>query len=531
MSRNGVVAAGHYLASLSGVDILKRGGNAFDAAIATSAMLTVVRPNMTALGGDAFALLYDAKSGKIEAINASGPAPKAASRQFFLDKGLTRIPERGVYVASVPGLIDCWDKILKKHGTMALQDLLKHAIEYAKHGFPIYPKLCSSIQEATDKLSQNPSAMQTFFRNGRALQPGDILIQSDLAKTLERITVEGPRSFYEGTIAHMINEDSIRKGGLLREDDLVTYQSEWKNPITTTYRDYAVFEQPPVSQGHILLQELNLIEGYDIAGLGQNSAESIHLMVEAKKLAFHDRLSYLGDPDFVEVPMETLLSKEYATKRRAGIDINRAASVTDVAARKDKQIGGETTYFAAADKDGNAVSFIQSIFSSFGSGTTVDGTGILLNNRMTAFYLADDHPNRLEPGKRTAHTLNTYVIQKNGEIYMVGGTPGADDQVQVNLQVMTNVLDYHMNVQEAIEAPRWSSKPGTTPGEESHSYELLIEDNMPAEVCDRLTRKGHNVKTGGGRFFGGSQAIIMDTERGIMMGGADPRRDGYAIGW
>ncbi len=529
MSKNGLVAAGHHLASLAGIDILMKGGNAFDSAIATSAVLSVVRPHMTGLGGDAFALLFNARSGSVEALNASGPAPKAASRQFFLDKGLTRIPLHGIYSVSVPGIVGCWGEISEKYGTIGLQELLKPAIHYASRGFPVYPSLSLAIKEAADRLENDRSAREIFLRNGRAPLPGEILLQGDLARTLDMISSKGTKSFYQGDIAKLIAEHFQKQNGLLTQDDLADYHSVWKPPIRTSYRGYTVLEQPPVSQGLILLQELNLVEGFDLAKLGHNTADSIHVMVEAKKLAFADRIGYLGDPDFVKVPLETLLSKEYAAKRSALIDVDRAMATTAKAGIDS--MDGDTTYFAIVDRDGNAVSLIQSVFHSFGSGVVVDGTGVALNNRLSAFSLKSDHPNRLDPEKKTVHTLNSYMIMRDDSLFMVGGTPGADDQVQTNLQVIANVLDYGMNVQEAIEAPRWSSRPGTMPGEENLPYELHVEDRISPQVRDGLVKKGHDVKVSGGWSFAGAQAIIIDQSNKVLMGGADPRRDGYAIGW
>ena len=529
ISKNGLVAAGHHLASLAGIDILMKGGNAFDSAIATSAVLSVVRPHMTGLGGDAFALLFNAQSGGVEALNASGPAPKAASRQFFLDKGLTRIPLHGIYSVSVPGIVGCWGEISKKYGTIGLQELLKPAIQYANRGFPVYPSLSLAIKEAGDKLANDRSAKEIFLRNGRAPLPGEILLQGDLARTLDMIASKGTKSFYQGDIAKLIAEHFQKQNGLLTQEDLADYHSVWKPPIRTSYRGYTVLEQPPVSQGLILLQELNLVEGFDLAKLGHNAADSIHVMVEAKKLAFADRIGYLGDPDFVKVPLETLLSKEYAAKRSALIDVDRAMATTAKAGIDS--MDSDTTYFAIVDRDGNAVSLIQSVFHSFGSGVVVDGTGVALNNRLSAFSLKSDHPNRLDPEKKTVHTLNSYMIMRDDSLFMVGGTPGADDQVQTNLQVIANILDYGMNVQEAIEAPRWSSRPGTMPGEENLPYELHVEDRISPQVRDGLVKKGHDVRVGGGWSFAGAQAIIIDQSNKVLMGGADPRRDGYAIGW
>ena len=529
MSKNGLVAAGHHLASLAGIDILMKGGNAFDSAIATSAVLSVVRPHMTGLGGDAFALLFSAQSGGVEALNASGPAPKAASRQFFLDKGLTRIPLHGICSVSVPGIVGCWGEISEKYGTIGLQELLKPAIQYASRGFPVYPSLSLAIKEAGDKLANDRSAEEIFLRNGRAPLPGEILLQGDLARTLDMISSRGTKSFYQGDIAKLIAEHFQKQNGLLTEDDLAGYRSVWKPPIRTSYRGYTVLGQPPVSQGLILLQELNLVEGFDLAKLGHNTADSIHVMVEAKKLAFADRIGYLGDPDFVKVPLETLLSKEYAAKRSALIDVDRAMATTAKAGIDS--MDGDTTYFAIVDRDGNAVSLIQSVFHSFGSGVVVDGTGVVLNNRLSGFSLKSDHPNRLDPERKTVHTLNSYMIMRDDSLFLVGGTPGADDQVQTNLQVIANILDYGMNVQEAIEAPRWSSRPGTMPGEENLPYELHVEDRISPQVRDGLVKKGHDVKVSGGWSFAGAQAIIIDQSNKVLMGGADPRRDGYAIGW
>lgn len=527
MSRTGLVATGHHLASQVGVDILKQGGNAFDSAVAISATLSVILPQMTALGGDAFALLHNGKTGKVMALNASGPSPKAASSEKFLEKGLTQIPPNGFSSVSVPGLVDCWGKILKEYGSMKLRDLLKPAIAIAKGGFPIHDGLSRAIEKFKAKLAIDPVSSQVFLHNGIPLQPGEILIQKDLAHSLEIIATEGVRSFYKGSIAQKIINQSHKLDGLLAEEDLANYQSEWKKPLSVTYRDYIVFENPPVSQGHILLQELNVVEGFDLTQFTQNSANSIHLMVEAKKLAFADRLQYTTDPEFAKIPLDRMLSKEYANTRRTQIDMNK--TITNVSPGKfDSK--GDTTYFSVVDKAGNGISFIQSLFQGFGSGVTVKGTGILLNDRMTGFSLENSHVNRLEPGKKTTHTLNTYLIMKNGHLRMIGGSPGGDDQVQVGLQVITNILDYHMNVQEAIEAPRWSSRPGTHPGEEKLPYELWVEDRIPSDIQNGLVRKGHTVKEKYGWSFGSVKSIVVDEKNYILSGGADPRRDGYAIG-
>lgn len=525
---NGIVTSGHHLASIAGVDILKRGGNAVDAAIAAAAVLCVVRPHSVSLGGDVFMLIYDATEGKVTALNASGPAPQKASRRFFLDRGEEKIPLEGMVSASVPGLVDGWARALEAYGSMTFDQVLQSAIEYAEKGFPMYQKLCDVISKNSSLLARCPSSKRVFLAKYPP-RPGKLLVQEDLASSLRKIASGGRDAFYRGEIAEAIDRFSAENGGLITKQDLARYQSEFYEPISTTYRGFEVFEQPPVSQGLILLQELNIVEGFDLARLGHNSAESIHLMVEAKKLAFEDRLNYISDPDFVDVPLQRLLSKEHAAEQRARIDPNRAMSRGKPADTENFE--GDTTYLAVVDKEGNAVSLIESIYSNFGCGSVVEGTGVLLNNRLSAFSLLNTHVNRLEPGKKTTHTLNNYIVFRDGALFLVGGTPGADDQVQSNLQIIVNVIDHGMSIQQAIEAPRWSSRPGTAPGEESLPYELQLERRIPNETRKGLERRGHLVKVVGDWSFGGAEAVLVDPASGALMGGADPRRDGYAIGW
>jgi gamma-glutamyltranspeptidase/glutathione hydrolase len=528
MCKNGLIASGHHLASLSGVKILMEGGNAIDAAIATAAVLCVVRPHMTSIGGDAFMLIYSAGDDELRALNASGPAPLTAAREYFLNQGMKTIPATGMLPVSVPGIVDGWVKANERYGTMRLAKVLQPAIEYAENGFPVYPKLSAAIRSSVSKLLLYPSSAKIFLRDGQTPNIGENLVQKDLAKTLKKLAVDGA-DFYQGEIALTIANFSQENNGLLSEKDFKRHQSKWYEPISTTYRGYTVFEQPPVSQGHILLQELNIVEGFELANLGHNTAEAIHLMVEAKKLVFEDRIRHLSDPDFVTIPLKKLLSKEYAAKQRARISMTEAMSRP--VPRGNLKLEGDTTYFAVVDKERNAVSFIESLFQPFGSGVVVENTGILLNNRMISFSLAADHVNRLEPGKKTAHTLNNYMVFKEDRPFMLGGTPGADDQVQTNLQVIANVTDYGMSIQQAIEAPRWSSRPGTAPTEEAHPYELWVEKRITPEVRTALAGKGHRVKVVDGWSIGGAQGIVIDQTRRVLMGGADPRRDGYAIGW
>ena len=516
-SNGGMVAAGHPLASQVGARILAQGGNAVDAAVATAATLAVVMPNMCGLGGDVFALVYAADRGEVHALNGSGAAPALASRDRFPGD---RLPERGASVASVPAALHAWVSLLEAYGTLDLPTLLQPAIAYAEHGFPITRRLSQALHDNAALLTAHEPTARVFLPNGRPLRPGDVLVQPDLARTLREISERGPESLYRGTIAERIVKSIKDVGGLLRAEDFARHQSDWYAPISTTYRGYQIYGQPPVSQGHILLQELNLVEGFNLANLGHNSAEYVHLLAEAKKLAFADRQQYLGDPAFVRVPLAALLSKEYAATRRRHIDPTKAADRAD--AGDASAYDGSTTYFAVVDARGNGVSFIQSIFSDFGSGIVAGDTGVLLNNRMSAFSLDPDHVNCLAPGKRTAHTLNAVMVCRDGRPFMVLGTPGKDAQVQTTLQVILNVVDFAMDIQQAIEAPRWLSRGG---------LDLALEARFSQDTVDGLTARGHSVslRDAWSPEVGGVQSIVLDPETGVLMGGADPRRDGYVV--
>ena len=529
MGMHGMVASGHPLASQVALKTLMEGGNVVDAAVAASATLAVVRPHMTGIGGDLFCLIYLAREGKVVAINASGPAPASATIDLFRSKGMQQIPMMGPLAVETPGCVAGWDLALRRFGTMPLAHVLQPAIDYADGGFPVSPQLAEALSEGAQQFARFPRWLETFLPNGRPLRKGEVLRLPKLARTLRAIQEGGAEAFYRGGIGEAIAEAVQLEGGLLAKEDFAACEAELQEPLQLDYRGYTVFEQPPVSQGHLLLQELAIAEGFDLASLGAQTPEAIHIMVEAKKLAFADRLRFLGDPRFRQVPLGTLLSKEYAARRRKEIDLNRAivAAAPGAAAVQ----GTDTTYHCVIDSEGNAVSMIQSLFKSFGSGVVAGDTGVVLNNRLSAFFLDPAHPNALEPGKRTVHTLNTYMVFKDGRPFVVGGTPGADDQVQVNFQIICNLVDHGMSLQEAIEAPRWSSFPGTIPGETTSPYELRMEGGFPESVLEGLRRKGHTVKPYPPRSFGGVSAVLLDPESGVLYGGSDPRRDGYAVGW
>ena len=548
MGRNGMVASGNALASQAGITVLQRGGNAIDAAVAVAAAVSVVEPGMSGIGGDGYIMVYHREKDEIRVANATGAAPSAATRERYLPDG---IPMKGILSVSIPGLLQGWVDAHRHYGMLTLAECFEPAIDLAENGFPVSHVLAANIA-ADQLLCEFPTSRAVFTRDGRLLAPGEFLYQKNLARTFQRIAEEGERVFYEGEIAREIIRFSDQHGGLLSLDDLKDYRLRWQEPISTTYRDYTVYEAPPNSSGHILLQELNLIEGFNIQSFGANTAESIHVMVEAKKLAFADREAYVADPEFVDVPIEGLLSKDYAAERAKSIDLDIAATRVNPGEPWTYQSGGrppkriskvtaspeDTTCFVVVDRWGNAVSQLQSIQSTFGSSLIAGDTGILLNNRMTYWHLEEDHVDVLKPGKRVRHTMNpVMVFSRNGDtrdLKLVCGTPGADTQVQTNLQVVTHVVDFGMTVQEAVEAPRWRHLQNPTESTYPHTAEdqINIEGRFSEKVFSGLERRGHKVlKIGDWEGVGSQVMIQVDHDEGALHGGADPRRDGYAVGW
>ena len=549
MGRNGMVSSGHPLASQAGIGVLQKGGNAVDAAIAVAAALNVVEPLMSGIGGDGFIMVYQKRTGEVKVVNATGAAPYAATRESYLPKG---IPMKGVLSVSVPGLLDGWMAAHEKYGSLKWGEVLEPAIDLAGNGFPVSHVVAQAI--AADPMLQSfPTSRAVFTRDGRPLGAGEMLYQKDLARTLRKVAGEGSDAFYKGEVAKAIVEFSQKEGGLLSLKDLAEHRSRWQDPISTTYRGYTVCEAPPNSSGHILLQELNVMETLDLKSLGCNTTESIHLMVEAKKLAFADREAYVADPEFVDVPIAGLLSKDYARERARLIDPEQAAAKVHEGdpwqhqglspsggRRKAKALSsperGDTTCFCVVDRWGNAVSQLQSIQSAFGSSLIAGDTGVLLNNRMTYWHLDPDHVNSLQPGKRVRHTMNPVMVfaPVSNSLALVCGTPGADTQVQTNLQVITHILDFGMTVAEAVEAPRWRHTQDPTESTLPHTCndELQMEGRFPSDVREGLRRRGHALNVLGNWGGPGSEVMIqVDPETGALFGGADPRRDGYAIGW
>ncbi len=562
MGRNGMVCAGHPLAAQAGVSILQKGGNAVDAAIATAAVLNVVEPLMSGIGGDGFIMTYRAEDDSLRVCNGTGAAPYGAT----LERYRRGIPMKGILSVSVPGLLNAWLDTHAAYGTLPLADVLAPAIALAGDGFPVTHYLAAAI--AGDALlCEFPTSRAIFTRggSGEPMRAGDILLQTDLARTLSTIAAQGRDVFYRGDIGAAIVRFSEEQNGILTMADLNDCSARWQEPIATGYGDYTVYEAPPNSSGHILLQELNVISQYDIAGMGFGSAESIHLMVEAKKMAFADREAYVADPDYVDVPLAGMLSAEYARARAAGIDPQRAAENVaagdpwqyQTAGRRPTPAGAgrrgprseqeDTTCFVVADRAGNAVCQLQSIQSGWGSSLVAGDTGILLNNRMTYWHLNPDHVDCLQPGKRVRHTMNPVLVLRrapssdNGNaaparrLAYALGTPGADCQVQSNMQVITNLIDYGMTVQEAVEAPRWKHVGDGTESTIPHTADnrLLMERRFDPAQVRRLRGMGHPVHEldAWDGVTGREMALHIDAETGAIHGAADPRYDGYAIGY
>ncbi len=529
-ARCGMVATGHPLASAAGLAVLAEGGNAVDAAVTAAGVLGVAQPMMSGLGGDTFMLVYIRRDRRVWALNGSGPAPGGATIEYFTGLGYETMPLRGVLSASVPGAPAAMDAALRRWGSgrFDLHRVLHPAIRYAEEGLPVTRMVARWMHEAQPVLARYPSSASIFLPEGRPLQEGDLLVQRDLGASLRLVATGGADAFYRGPIAEKIGAYCRAHGGLLSAADFADYQVEVHTPLQTTYRGITVHATAPPSQAFLLLEMLNILEGYEPAPW--DSPDAIHRAVEAKKLAYADRLAFAGDPAFVRNPMETLLDKGYAEARRRAIDPARAADAP--AGGMLAEVPGDTTYLCTADAEGNLVSYITSLSAAFGCGEIVEGTGIMLNNRAgRGFELVPGHPNSIAPGKRTMHTLCPYMAFEGDEPWLAWGTPGGDAQSQWDLQIFCNLLDGGMGVQEAIEAPRWTSHPGTDPSTRSTPFELRIESGYPVQTLAELARRGHRLQIqstlGGG---GGVQAIRVDHERGTYTGGSDPRVDGCAIG-
>lgn len=515
MTRNAMAASANPIASLIGIEILRTGGNAADAAVAMGAAIAVMEPQNSHLGGDAFAQIWDAPAGKLSALNGSGVAPALAT----LDAMGGAIPERGIRSAAVPGAVDAWLTLLGRWGTMTATEVLAPAIALAEDGYAVPARQTETLRAHQFLWDAYPASGAALVPD--TLRPGATLYQPELAETLRQIGSGGRAAFYEGAFAEKLLAYSGEQGGFFTAADLAAHRTLITDPIQTTYRGVTVTEQPPVSQGCLLLQMLNILEGYDLAALDPEGPDAVHLMAEAKKLAFADRLAYLGDVP--TTPLAALLSKDYAANQRKRITPGASQYTPGRLPAMDG--GTDTTSFCVVDAHGSAITWIQSVFHRYGSGVVVPGTGVLLNNRMTGFSLDPKSPNVLAPGKKTIHTLNTWMLFRGGEFWAAGGTPGADVQVQTNLQTITQMIDHGRSPQEAIESPKWHDLPGGGP-------QLAVEDRLPLDTCYELRRRGHALAVGGA-WSGScaSQIIVRDPDTAVLLGASDPRTDGLALGF
>jgi gamma-glutamyltranspeptidase / glutathione hydrolase len=525
MALNGMISTPHYLASQSGWRVLREGGNAVDAAIAANAVLNVVMPDNCSLGGDAFFMIWDPGKKEIVGLNGSGIAPAGCTPDAVRSAGHTQLPERGPWTVTVPGAVEAWSKALERYGSRDLDYLLIDALRYASEGFPVTPHLSDAISSNRPMLEANAAAAKTFLPGGNVPQAGSILRQPGLAGSFRELARDGKDAFYKGKIATRLIRALNNAGSPMTLDDLAAQSSDWVSPISSDYRGYTVYEMPPNSQGATALQMLNIAEGWDPGDLPDRSASQIHHFVEAKKNAFVDRDRYISDPKFVDVPVDRLISKEYAAETRARISSEHAWVQDKVAPG-----AGDTIYLCAFDRDGMAVSLIQSLFKGFGSGIVGGETGIVLQNRGASFSLDESAANRLEPGKRPMHTLIPGMIFDGPLPWSVFGCMGGHGQAQTHLQLVTRLIDHGMNPQEAIEAPRWVAGPDTA---DDPPHLLKLEPEFGENVADELRALGHEVRLtpSFSSAMGHAQAIRINWEHGVLSGGADPRANGYALGW
>ncbi len=521
MTRYGIVAAEQPLACQIGTRILAQGGNAVDAAVAVNAALGVFAPMANGMGGDLFAIVYEAKTGKLYGLNASGWSPAGSTPEVLKRKGFERMPQSGINAVTVPGAVDGWDKLLRRFGRKSLSDVLAPATHYAEEGFPVTEIFSSYWVDSERKLMGDTNAAQTFLLNGRAPRPGEMFRNPDLAWSLKQIAKHGRKAFYQGEIAKRILATSRELGGTMAAEDLAKFSSEWVEPVSTSYRGWTVYEMPPNGQGMGALLMLNLMEQFPLAEFGPGSAKAFHVMIEAKKLAYADVLRYVCDHRVNKVPMAGLLSKEYGHARAGLIDL--AKSNCGVEAGQPPPMGTDTTYFCVVDAEGNMVSYIQSNYNSFGSGVVAKGTGFALQNRGGLFSLDPASPNVLAGHKRPLHTIIPAFMTR-GDTRIAFGIMGGWNQAQAHAQFVSDIVDHHMNIQAALEAPRFTKQ--TFPG-----CDVDLESRVSEAVRSELTAKGHQLQIRGpfAGEVGGGQAILRDFAKGINYGASDPRKDGAAM--
>ena len=526
IGQNGMVATSHPLATQIGLDILKQGGTAIDAAIAANIALGLMEPTGNGIGGDLFAIVWDANEKKLHGLNASGPAPKNISIDYFVKNGLNKIPSYGPLPVTVPGAVDGWVKLHEKFGKMDFQSLFEPTIEYAENGFPVTETIAYYLARSKKRFENYPNFRDVWLKNGKMPAKGEIFKNPQLAKTLKIIADQGRAGFYEGHVSTTMADFIQSQGGFLSYEDLSSFHSEWTPPVSSNYRGYDVWELPPNGQGIAALQILNILENYNIKKMGLFSAEYIHLFTEAKKLVFADRAKYYADPDFSKIPVQELISKSYAKDRAKLINLSEAAQTDQPGVLES----GDTIYLTAADQYGNMISLIQSNYRGMGSGMMPPGLGFMLQDRGELFSLDKNHRNALEGGKRPFHTIIPAFVTKDGKPFMSFGVMGGATQPQAHAQIIINMIDFGLNLQEAGDAPRIVHSGSSQPTDEvmTDGGTLSIESGFGKEIEKQLTKKGHNIKYKKG-IFGGYQAIML--EDGVYYGASETRKDGQAAGY
>jgi len=519
-----MVASSQPLASVAGIKILQAGGNAADAAVAVSAALNVTEPTSTGIGGDCFSLFFEASSKTVKGVNGSGRAPEELTVENLVNRGVTgNMPSHSIHTITVPGAAAGWVDTIERFGTMEMKEVLAPAIELAKQGFPIAPITAKRWQYGATRLKSGPNYNEMLI-NGRGPTVGEIMRNPTLAKTFEELATHGKAGFYEGRIAQAIVDLIAPRGSFMTLEDLRNHTNTFPDPIKTDYRGYDVYEIPPNGQGITALIALNIVEGYDFSGVKHSSVEHLHTLIEAMRLAFADARWYVADPDVVHVPIEELISKEYAAERRKLIESSRA----NVSVKKGSPVAGsDTVYFCTADSEGNACSFINSNYMGFGTGLIPKGCGFTLQNRGANFSLDPEHPNCVGPSKRPYHTIIPGMVMKDNELYGPFGVMGGFMQPQGHLQVLVNLIDYGMDPQEALDAPRFCISSGMSYGS------VALEEGIPLEVMAALSQMGHVISPRAGAYrsgFGRGQIILRDPVSGVLCAGSDPRADGMAIG-
>ena len=531
LAKHGMVSTSHPLAAQAGLDILKAGGNAADAGVAASAMMGLVEPMSCGIGGDLFVIYWDNQSKKLTGLNASGRSPKKLTRDGFKQHNMSQIPLDGPLSWSVPGCVDGWEKLLARHGSLALNELLAPSINTAHEGFPVPEVIAGYWASAADALSKWTGSTQTFLPNGAPPTEGTLYRNLELAESYQQIANHGKLAFYDGAVADKIIAGNNEVGGYLSHNDLATHTSEWIDPVSTNYRGYDVWELPPNGQGIAVLEMLNIIEQHDVSAMGPKSVDWLHLFTEAKKLAFADRARFYADMSMADVPVEQLISKEYAKRQNQRIDRQHAATNVDPG---DPLLSlGDTIYLTVVDKDDNCCSLIQSNFHGFGSKIAPPGTGFVMQNRGALFSLDENHPNALEPGKRPFHTIIPAMVTKDNKPWFCFGVMGGDMQPQGHVQVLVNMIDFDMNVQMAGDLARVCHVGSPTPTglpTASGGGELLVEAGINDGTIRQLEQRGHQVKRAVG-VFGGYQGILIDPETNVLHGATESRKDGAVVGF